>query len=89
MTPENCTSLHGFLLAIPLIEELHKMRPPLGGAGMEETYGISKKREGYEACMANILALANQGVGAPITSPFIDVLQHDQPVTEPPIGAPA
>ena len=94
MSPENCASLHGFIIAIPLIETLHEMRPPLGGTNMEEAYGISKKREGYEECLANIIVLANRGTTSPIESPFVDILQHDQPVPRqeveaPPVGAPA
>jgi hypothetical protein len=80
MSPENCASLHGFILGIPLIETLHEMRPPLGGTSMEEAYGISKKREGYEECLANIISLANRGTTAPITSSFVDTLKHDEPV---------
>lgn len=80
MAPEHCTSLHGFLLGIPLIETLHEMRPPLGGNTLEESALSAKKREGYEQCLANMLTLANRGVAAPIASPFVDVSVHDQPV---------
>jgi hypothetical protein len=82
MAPEQCASLHGFVLAIPLIDTLHEMRPSLGGNSMEESALSAKKREGYEECMANILSLANRGTTAKITSPFVDILVHDQPVSE-------
>jgi len=81
MPPENCTSLHGFLLAIPLIETLHEMQPPLGGATIEESAMSAKKREGYEECLRNILNLANSGAQTPIQSPFVDTSLHDQKVT--------
>jgi hypothetical protein len=87
MAPEQCASLHGFIIAIPLIETLHEMRPPLGGTSMEEAYGISKKREGYEECLANILSLANRGTTAPITSSFVDTLKHDVPVSPEEVAA--
>lgn len=80
MSPEQCTSLHGFLVGIPLIETLHEMRPPLGGNSIEESALVSKKREGYEECLANMLTLASRGAEMPITSPFVDVRLHDQPV---------
>ena len=80
MAPEHCSSLHGFLLAIPLIDSLHEMRPPLEGKTLEESAMSAKKREGYEECLANILALANQGATAPIKSAFVDISLHDQPV---------
>lgn len=80
MAPENCVSLHGFLLAIPLIETLHEMRPPLGGITIEQSALASKKREGYEECLTNMLTLANRGAANPISSPFVDTMLHDQPV---------
>jgi hypothetical protein len=81
MAPEQCASLHGFVIAIPLIETLHEMRPALGGGTLEESALSAKKREGYEECISNILALANQGSVTPIVSPFVDVRKHDQPFT--------
>lgn len=81
MAPEQCASLHGFITAIPLIETLHEMRPPLGGSTMEESALSSKKREGYEECMSNMLSLANRGATSPVVSPFVDVSVHDRPVT--------
>jgi hypothetical protein len=81
MSPEQCSSLHGFIIAIPLIETLHEMQPPLGGRSMEETYGIAKTREGYEECMRNLLTLANRGATIQIQSPFVDVRLHDERVT--------
>jgi hypothetical protein len=80
MAPEQCASLHGFIIAIPLIETLHEMRPPLAGITMEESALASKKREGYEECLANIVSLANRGTTAKIESPFVDTRVHDQPV---------
>lgn len=84
MVPEQCASLHGFLLAIPLIETLHEMRPPLGGIDLAGSAMSAKKREGYEECLSNILSLANRGGAAPIQSSFVDVTVHDQPVTPAP-----
>lgn len=83
MAPEQCASLHGFIIAIPLIETLHEMRPPLSGKNLEESALASKKREGYEECMANMVSLANRGATDPIQSSFVDVRVHDQPVVEP------
>lgn len=68
-------------MAIPLIETLHELRPPLGGDNMEQTYGMAKRREGYETCLSNLLSLANRAASSPIQSPFVDVTKHDQPVT--------
>ena len=82
MAPEQCASLHGFIIGIPLIETLHEMRPELGGKSMEESALSAKKREGYEECLANILSLANRGATARIESPFVDVIKHDIPVEE-------
>ena len=82
MAPEQCASLHGFVIAIPLIETLHEMRPPLSGNTLEESALSSKRREGYEQCLANILVLANRGGLAPVDSPFIDTTLHDQPVAQ-------
>jgi len=82
MTPENCASLHGFIIAIPLIEALHEMRPPLGGGNIEESALSAKKREGYEEALNNIIALANRGATNVIQSPFVDVRKHDEPVGE-------
>lgn len=82
MSPEECGSLHGFIIAIPLVESLHEMRPPLSGNSLEESALSAKKREGYEECLANILSLANRGATAKIESPFVDTTQHDRPVTE-------
>jgi hypothetical protein len=48
---------------------------------MEESAMSSKKREGYEECMANIISLANRGGTAPITSSFVDTTMHDVPVS--------
>jgi hypothetical protein len=81
MSPENCSSLHGFIIAIPLIETLHEMRPELAGRSIEESAMSAKKREGYEECLTNILTLANRGATVQIQSPFVDVMRHDQPVT--------
>lgn len=80
MSPEQCSSMHGFLLGIPLIETLHEMKPLLGGNNLEEAALASKKREGYEECMANMITLANRGATAPISSPFVDVSLHDKRV---------
>jgi len=80
MSPENCSSLHGFIIAIPLIETLHEMRPPLSGTTLEESALTSKRREGYEECLANIVSLANQGATSKIQSPFVDTSIHDHPV---------
>lgn len=82
MAPEQCASLHGFVIGIPLIETLHEMRPPLTGNSIEESALSSKKREGYEECLGNIIALANRGATAPITSSFVDTTLHDRPVEE-------
>jgi hypothetical protein len=81
MVAEQCTSLHGFLIAIPLVETLHEMRPPLDGTTMEESALSAKKRQGYEECIANLLSLANRAASSPIQSPFVDITKHDQPVT--------
>jgi hypothetical protein len=83
MLPEQCSSLHGFIISIPLIETLHEMKPPLGGVTMEESALASKKREGYEECLSNILSLSNRGATVPVSSPFVDVRKHDEPVTQP------
>ena len=80
MAPEQCSSLHGFLLGIPLIETLHEMKPPLGGKSLEESALSAKKREGYEECMANMISLANRGAVQGIKSPFVDIGLHDRPV---------
>jgi hypothetical protein len=82
MSPENCSSLHGFLLAIPLIETLHEMKGPMEGNTMEEVQISALDRRGYERCMANIMTLANRGGQTPIQSPFVDVSLHDQRVTQ-------
>jgi hypothetical protein len=81
MNPQDCSSLHGFLTAIPLIETLHEMKPMLGGANMEEAAMSAKQRQGYEECLANLLSLANRGATAPIQSAFVDITMHDRPVT--------
>jgi hypothetical protein len=82
MSPEQCSSLHGFIIAIPLIETLHEMKPPLGGTTLEESALSSKQRQGYEECLNNLVSLANRGAQAPIQSPYVDVTMHDQPVTQ-------
>jgi hypothetical protein len=82
MAAEQCASLHGFVIAIPLIETLHEMKPALDGNTMEESAMSAKRRQGYEECLANILSLANRGAVAPIQSAFVDVTLHDQQVTK-------
>jgi len=80
MSTENCVSLHGFLLAIPLIESLHEMKPPLDGNTLEESALSAKRRQGYEEALRNLVTLANRGTTAPIQSSFVDVTLHDQRV---------
>jgi len=80
MAPEHSVSLHGFLLAIPLIESLHEMKEPIGGKTMEEKALSGAVREGYEKCLENIISLANRGAQQPIKSPYVDVSLHDKPV---------
>lgn len=80
MSPEDCASLHGFIIALPLIETLHEMKPALEGNTLEESAMSSKRRQGYEECLSNIISLANRGATVQVSSPFVDVLKHDMPV---------